>query len=151
MNDYYNYYFTLNISNQKKILSPLVIKMWAGQRSRYSDWLRAGRSGGSNPGGGRDFPQLFRPALRTTQPPVQLVPGLSRGKQRPGRDADPSPPSSAVVMEGQSYTSTPPMGRTGCTEPQCLYRGALLVAKISHDCLPYNKKVFLLLLSYDMW
>jgi hypothetical protein len=29
---------------------------------------------------GRDFPRLYRPAPRTTQPPVQWVPGLSRGK-----------------------------------------------------------------------
>jgi hypothetical protein len=36
---------------------------------------------------GRDFPHLSRPALRPTQPPVQ----------RPGRDADPSPPPSAEV------------------------------------------------------
>jgi hypothetical protein len=28
---------------------------------------------------GRDFPHLFRPALGSTQPPVQCVPGLSRG------------------------------------------------------------------------
>ena len=28
-------------------------------------------------------------------------------------------------MKGQSYTSTPPMGGTACTEPQCLYRGVL--------------------------
>ena len=28
---------------------------------------------------GRDFPRLFRPALGPTQPPVQRVPGLSRG------------------------------------------------------------------------
>jgi hypothetical protein len=27
----------------------------------------------------RDFPHLSRPALRHTQPPVQWVPGLSRG------------------------------------------------------------------------
>ena len=50
---------------------------------------------------------------------------FSEGKERPGRDADPSPPSSAVVMKGKSYTSTPPMGRTACTEPQCLYKGSL--------------------------
>jgi len=47
------------------------------------------------------------------------------GKERPGHDADPSPPSSAVVMKEWSYISTPPMGRTACTEPQCLYKGAL--------------------------
>jgi hypothetical protein len=54
---------------------------------------------GSNPGrgGGGDFPHLSRPALRPTQPPVQRVPGFSRGKMRPGRDADPSPPSKAEV------------------------------------------------------
>jgi len=37
----------------------------------------------------------------------------------------PHPLLSAVVMKGYSYTSTPPMGRTACTEPQCLYTGAL--------------------------
>jgi len=47
------------------------------------------------------------------------------GKERPGRDADPSPLASAVVKKGQSYTSTPPMDRTALTEPQCLYKGAL--------------------------
>jgi hypothetical protein len=25
----------------------------------------------------------------------------------------------------REYISTPPMGRTACTEPQCLYKGAL--------------------------
>jgi len=28
---------------------------------------------------GRDFPHPSRPAVRTTQPPIQRVPGLSRG------------------------------------------------------------------------
>ena len=74
---------------------------------------------------GRDFPQLSRPALGPNQSPVQWVPGPSRGKEQPGRDAEPSPPSSTVVMKGKSYTSTPPMGRTACTEPQCLYKGEL--------------------------
>ena len=49
---------------------------------------------------GRDFPYLSRPALGPTQPRVQWVPALSWGKERPERDADPSPPSSAVVMKG---------------------------------------------------
>jgi hypothetical protein len=49
---------------------------------------------------GRDFPHLSRLALGPTHPPVQWVPGLSRGKERPERDADPSPHSSAVVMRG---------------------------------------------------
>jgi len=47
---------------------------------------------------GRDFPHLSRPALGPTQPSVQWVPGRSRGKERPWRDANPSP-SSAVVMK----------------------------------------------------
>ena len=50
---------------------------------------------------GRDFPHLSRPALWPTQPPVQWVLGLSRGLRAAGGcDADPSPPSSAVVMKG---------------------------------------------------
>ena len=53
---------------------------------------------GSNPGGDEIF-RPSRPALGPTQPPVQWVPGLSRGKVQPRRAADPSPPSSATVME----------------------------------------------------
>ena len=48
---------------------------------------------------GQDFPHLSKPALGPTQPPVQWVPGLPGGKGRPGRDADPTPPSSAVVKK----------------------------------------------------
>ena len=69
--------------------------------------------------------------------PVQTGPGAHQasckmgtgsfpvGKERPGRDADPSPPSSAVFMKEYRYTSTPRMGRTACTEPQCPYKGDL--------------------------
>jgi hypothetical protein len=45
----------------------------------------------------RDFPHLSRPALGPTQPPVQWVLGLSRGRKLSGRDNDPSPPSNAEV------------------------------------------------------
>ena len=74
---------------------------------------------------GRDFPYLSRPALRPIQPPAQWVPGFPEGKERAGRDADPSLPSSAAVKKEKSYTSTSLMDRTACTEPQCLYKGAL--------------------------
>ena len=39
----------------------------------------------------RDFPHLSRPALGPSQPPVQWVLSLSRGKEWPRREADPSP------------------------------------------------------------
>jgi len=48
---------------------------------------------------GRDFPHLSRPALGPSQPPVQWIPGLWGGKERPGRDADPSPLLVPLVME----------------------------------------------------
>jgi len=46
---------------------------------------------------GRDFPHLSRLALGPTQPPVKWYRIFPGGKERPGRDADPSPPFSAVV------------------------------------------------------
>jgi len=72
----------------------------------------------------RDFPHLSRPALDPTQPPIQWVVILG-GKERPGRDVDPSHPSSAVVKKDYNYNSPPPMGRTACTEPQCPYSTAI--------------------------
>jgi hypothetical protein len=78
-----------------------------------------------NPGGG----EIFRTYPdRTWGPPSLLYNGyrvFPGDKERPGRDADPSPPSPAVVTKEYSYTSTPSTGRTACTGPQCLYRGAL--------------------------
>ena len=49
---------------------------------------------------GRDFLHLSVPSVGPTQPPVQWVPGLSWAKEGPEHDADPSPPSSAMVMKG---------------------------------------------------
>ena len=58
--------------------------------------------------------------------------GSFPGVKTAGRDADPSPPSNAVIKKEWSYTSTPPMGRTACTEPQCLYKGALYLFTFSN-------------------
>ena len=66
-------------------------------------------------------PHLSRPTLGSTQPPVQLVPGLSRGKERPGRDADPSPPASAVVKKRVELYLYSPL------RPYGLYRASVPV------------------------
>ena len=47
------------------------------------------------------------------------------GNERPGRDADPSASSSAVGHERVELYLYPLMGRTACTELQCLDKGAL--------------------------
>ena len=96
-----------------------------GLRSRYDDWLRAGRSGDGIPVGVRfSAPVQNGPGAHPTSC-IMGTGSFPGGKEWPGRDADHSPPSSAVTMKGWSYTSTPPMGRTACIEPQCLHRGAL--------------------------
>ena len=94
---------------------------------------------GSNPGRGK----IFRTCPdRPWGPPSLLYNGyrfFPGGKNRPGRDADPSPPFSAVGHEivelylyspygpyGLYRASVPVHGFTlACTEPQCLYKGAL--------------------------
>jgi hypothetical protein len=69
--------------------------------SAATGWT-TGRSGFDSRQGERIFPlaSVSRPALGSTQPPVQWVTGvLSLGViARPGRDADHSPPSSAEVV-----------------------------------------------------
>ena len=61
--------------------------------------LRAGRSGDRIPVGGEIFctcPYWLWGPHSLLYNGYQVFPG---GKERPGRDADPSPPSSAVVMK----------------------------------------------------
>jgi hypothetical protein len=81
--------------------------------SRYSDWLRARRPKGrsSSPSRVNNFLSLTspRPALWSTQPPIQWVPGnLFPGVKRTGRQADHSPPTCAEVKKMWIYTFTPP-------------------------------------------
>jgi hypothetical protein len=73
----------------------------------------AGRFGDRIPVGG----EIFRTCPDRLWGPTSLLydgyrvfPG---GKVLPGSAADHSPPSSAVVMEEYSYTSTHPLGHTG--------------------------------------
>ena len=80
--------------SENKILRYVRLALWAGYRSRYSDWLR-----GSNPGGG----EIFRTCPDWSWGPSSLLYNgyqvFHGGKQRPGRDADPSPPSSTLVKK----------------------------------------------------
>jgi hypothetical protein len=67
---------------------------------------------GSNPGGGREFPHPFRPALGPTQPLIQWVMGLFPGGKQLGRSVDRPPPSCAEVKEKAElylYSPTGPL------------------------------------------
>ena len=73
------------------ILSQLLSFMWAEQLSRYRDWLRVGQSGDRIPVGTR----FSSPVQTGPWGPTSLLCNGYRvfpgGKERPGRDADPSP------------------------------------------------------------
>ena len=76
-----------------------VSTIWARQRSRYSDWLRAGRSGDRIPVGAR-FSAPIQTGPGAHPASCTIGTGSFLGVKRLGRDADPSTPSSAVVMKG---------------------------------------------------
>jgi hypothetical protein len=90
---------------------------------------------GSNPGGG----EIFRTCPdRPWGPPSLLYNGyrvFPGSKERPGRDADPSPPSSAVGHERVELYICSPYGSCG------LYRASVTVQGCT---LPYSRAIPLL-------
>jgi hypothetical protein len=99
-----------SVADISEVLAPSIFRWVPG---RYSDWLWAGRSRGrsSSPGGGKNFYYFTssRPALVSTQPPIQWVLGArSHWIKRLGREADHSPPSSADGKKTWVYRFTPP-------------------------------------------
>jgi len=88
----------------------------------------------SNPGGGEIFPRLSRPALGPTQLPVQWIfPG---GKERSGRETDPSSPSSAVGHERVELYLYSPYGPYGLYRASVPVQGCILP-------LPYRRGIFI--------
>ena len=79
----------------------------------------------NGPSGG----EIFRTCPdRPRGPPSLLYNGyrvFPGGEERPRRDADPSPLLVPWSRNSRAIPLLPPMGRTACTEPQCLYKGAL--------------------------
>jgi hypothetical protein len=54
------------------------------------------------------LPSSFRPALGSTQHPIQLVPGtVIQGIKRQGCEVDPSTPSSSKISNKRGYAFTP--------------------------------------------
>ena len=79
--------------------------------SRYSDWLRARRSGIESRWGW-DFPPV-QTGLGAHPASCKMGTGSFPGIKWPGRGVDHLSPFSAAVMEEYSYTSTHPQGHTG--------------------------------------
>ena len=80
---------------------------------RYSDLLRAGRSGVRTPVGVGDLAPSFsfnRP-WRTPSFYLERVLGLFACMKRPGRGVDYPWLSSAEIRNASGYTSVPPLGR----------------------------------------
>jgi hypothetical protein len=89
-----------------------VIPLCCGSGSVVGIAISYGLDGpGSNP----DEGEIFRTCPDRPWGPASLLYNQYRdflgGKERPGRDAEPSPPSSAAIMKEYSYTSTPLKGR----------------------------------------
>jgi len=84
---------------------------------------------------GRDFPHPSRPDPGPAQPPVQRVPGLSLGKKWPGRDADPSPPSSAIGHERVELYLYSPYGPYGLYRTSVPVQGCTLLFTFTSTCM----------------
>ena len=69
-----------------------------------------GLDGRSNPGRGRNFQHPSRPSLGSTQPPLQRVPGISPGVDRPGRGFNYSPHLAPKLNKEQRCTSATSLG-----------------------------------------
>jgi hypothetical protein len=117
-------YFRLKIFNKDAFYNRSNLSLnnkWAGYRSRYSDWLRAGLSGDRIPVEAR----FSAPVQTGARGPSSLLYNeykvFPEGKERSGRDADPSSRSSAFGRERVELHLYSPY------RPYCLYRASVPV------------------------
>ena len=82
--------------------------------------------------GGRDFSHPLRPVLGPTQPPVQWVPGVSRGWSGWGVEFT-TQTHLAPRLKKEYYTSIPPFDLRG------LFEGELYLYQISYGVAPYSR------------
>ena len=118
----------LNRLRQFPLLQNMLRSHWAGQLSRYSEWLRAGRSGDRIRVGAR-FSALVQTGHEFHPASCTMGTGYFLGVKRPGRDADP-------------YLLLLPWSRKGRAIPLLPLRAVWPVQSISacatvHFTLPY--------------
>ena len=127
------------------VLSPnlstyLGSQTWAGQRSRYSYQLQAGRSGDRIPVEARfSVPVQTGPGAHPSllYNGYRVFPG---GKERPGRDADPSPPSSAVGHGRVELYLCSPYGSYGLYRASVPVQGCTLPYLTDHCRFGFHQK-----------
>ena len=137
--------YLLQTLNTNKIIQIPFLNCRPRQLSQYSDWLRAGRSGDRTRWG-----EIFGTCPDRPWGPASLLYNRYRvfpgGKKRPRREADPSPPSSAVGHKRVKlylYSPYDPYGLQrasvpvqGCILP--FFMTELWTLKGSDDCTSFR-------------
>ena len=110
----WNKYIKKNCASSWSFTKNQELLYWTGRDSAVSIATRYELDGqGIESRWARDFPHPSRPTLGPTQPPIQLITGLSRGLSSRGVALTTHPHLAPRLKKEKSYTSTPPKGLRG--------------------------------------